>query len=198
MVTEAPRPVRDAGNRVAVWRAPDGRRVAVWPLHHGLLNAFTAFVRRLAPDSRARRFLAPLQDLSDEAVRRLVVVDQRGNVAWIAEEFARPGVIVADARYSVTAAGEAELALAVADDWQKSGLGSYLLGRLLEHAAGRGIGCAWGHVRCDNLAALALASRFLFDVRPDPGEPGLLMVVRALARGLLAGTGFSEPLARGT
>jgi acetyltransferase len=171
---------RDGDAPIASWTANDGRRISVRPLDGASLNRFRAFVRRLSATSRARRFLAPLRELSDETAQRLVPVDPRSSVAWIAEECALPGAIVAEARYAVTAPGEAELALAVADDWQRGGLGTYLLGKLLGYATAQGIERAWGRVRRDNDVALAVARRLLFDISPDPDEPGSLMVARHL------------------
>jgi acetyltransferase len=180
VVTRWHRCGRDSDAPIAQWTAHDGRRISVRPLDGASLNRFRAFVRRLSATSRARRFLAPLRELSDETARRLVPVDPRSSVAWIAEECALPGAIVAEARYAVTAPGEAELALAVADDWQRGGLGTYLLGKLLGHATAQGIECAWGRVRRDNDVALAVARRLSFDIWPDPDEPGSLMVARPL------------------
>jgi acetyltransferase len=121
-----------------------------------------------------------VSELSHETAQRLVPVDRRSSVAWIAEECAGSGTIVAEARYAVTAPGAAELALAVADDWQCRGLGTYLLGKLLGFASAQGIECAWGRVRRDNDVALEVARRQLFDIWPDPDEPGSLVVARAL------------------
>jgi acetyltransferase len=180
VVTQAHARARDADALIARWTAQDGRRISVRPLDGASLNRFRAFVRRLSATSRARRFLAPLRELSDETARRLVPVDPRSSVAWIAEECAHPGAIVAEARYAVTAPGEAELALAVADDWQRGGLGTYLLGKLLGYATAQGIECAWGRVRRDNDVALGVARRLSFDIWPDPDEPGSLMVTRSL------------------
>lgn len=59
----------------------------------------------------------------------------------------RQGTLVADARYTPTAEGEAEFAILVADDYQQAGLGTALLAVLFEHAAADGIkilnGAVW-------------------------------------------------------
>ena len=182
LVVDDRRRTDDVDATIAAWTARDGRRATVRALDAASLGPFAEFIDGLSATSRAHRFLAPLNHLSPAAARRLVFVDQRTSVAWIAEEHATPGAIVAEARYAVTAPVEAELALAVADDWQQSGLGMYLLTRLLEHAGAMGIECAWGQVRRNNDAALALANRLRFSVWPDPSEPGVMMVVRAPLR----------------
>ena len=193
LVVHGRRRVEAVDATIATWTARDGRRIAVRPLDGESLGPFAAFVHGLSATSRAHRFLAPLNLLGPEAARRLVFVDQRTSVAWIAEEHATPAVIIAEVRYALTATGEAELALAVADDWQQSGLGMYLLKALLRHAGARGVERAWGHVRRDNDAALALAKRLEFSVRPDPDEPGLMRVVTALPRTSIAAAATDRP-----
>ena len=181
---------------IAAWTAPDGRGIAVRPLDGTALERFGAFVRGLSVASRARRFLAPVNELGEAAARRLVLVDQRSTVAWIAEECAAPGAIVAEVRYAITAPAEAELALAVADEWQQSGLGSHLLRKLLGHASAAGIRHVWGSVRRDNGVAITLARRLGFDVRPDPDERALLTVARTLVDAVVAGAAPRAPVAR--
>jgi acetyltransferase len=168
-----------ATHPVGVRTLHDGRCIAVRSLDSTALEQFGAFVRGLSATSRALRFLAPIWGLSDDALSRLVLVDQRSNVAWIGEACTAPGMVVAEARYAVTAPAEAELAFAVADDWQRNGFGTNLLRRLLEHASAAGIERVWGYVRRDNSVALAVARRLGFEVRPDPDELLLFIVSRS-------------------
>ncbi len=170
-----------ATHPVGVWTLDDGRCIEVRSLDSSALEQFGAFVQGLSANSRALRFLAPIWGLSDDALSRLVLVDQRNNVAWIGEACTVPGMVVAEARYAVTAPDEAELAFAVADDWQRNGLGTRLLCRLLEHAAAAGIERVWGYVRRDNRAALTVAWRFGFKICPDPDEALLMIVSRTVA-----------------
>jgi RimJ/RimL family protein N-acetyltransferase len=170
-----------SAHRPGVLTLADGRRIAVRSLDRSALIPFGAFVRRLSANSRALRFLASIRSLSDNALRRLVLVDQCSHVAWIGEAREAPGTIIAEARYALTAPAEAELAFAVADDWQCSGVGTDLLCGLLMHAAATGIERVWGYVRRDNNAALTLAKRYGFKVRPAPDEAALLIVSRSLA-----------------
>ena len=198
LVAAARRHASDSDAAIAVWVARDGRQVSVRPLGAAALEPFAAFVRGLSIASSSQRFLAPVRDLSDEAASRLVSVDQSRRVAWIAEEHSAPGVIVAEVRYAITAPGEAEIALAVADDWQRSGLGSFLLHRLLEHASRARITCAWGSVRSDNDAAITVARRFGFDVSPDLDDPALLKVVRSLPLRAVVGSPARTPFSAET
>lgn len=85
---------------------------------------------RLSPESRYRRFLAPLQELTPEMLAYLTEVDYVNHFAWIAfaaQEPGSPGIGVS--RY-VRLADEpevAEAAVTVVDDWHGRGLGTLLL-----------------------------------------------------------------------
>jgi len=162
--------------RATFWTVRDGRRVTIRPLDARALEPFAAFVRRLSATSRAQRFFAAVCELGAEAVHRLVLVDQRQSVAWIAVDALAPHAVVGEVRYAATAPHAAEFAVAVADGWHRQGLGSLLLRRLLAHASAAGIRFAWGHVRCDNAVALAVARRLGLGVAPDPDDRSLLIV----------------------
>jgi GNAT superfamily N-acetyltransferase len=114
-------------------------------------------VSGLSPESRAMRFHAAIRDLPEPMRAALTAADPRRHMAWVAEECARPGAIVAEAHY-VTADDEAEVALSVADPLQRHGLGRALLGRLVRHTEAASVRWLRGHVRADNEPMLRLTS----------------------------------------
>jgi len=74
------------------------------------------------------------------------------------------------------------LSLAVAPEWRRKGLGSYLLSKMLAELKKSGINWVWLEVRPSNLPAQALYTKFGFKeagVRPlyyrDTGEDALVM-----------------------
>lgn len=73
------------------------------------------------------------------------------------------------ARYVVTGAAEAELAVEVVDAWQRHGVGRRLLEELRRAAAERGVGILHGTVVPGNDAILGLLGRTFpgLRVRPD-------------------------------
>jgi acetyltransferase len=154
----------------------DGRSLVVRPVGAHDAEAEQAFVRALSPDSRRRRFHVGLAELPTWLLRAMTEVDQLGHVAVVAEsldEDDRP-TIVADARYVFgERPGEAEFALAVADEWQGLGVGRDLLRRLLRYAARRGIAELYGDVLHGNLPMLGLVRSLGGHFEPSPGDATL-------------------------
>jgi acetyltransferase len=152
---------------VDVFHARNGERVLVRPVHPQDAELARAFVRGLSPQSRYNRFHQALTDLTPEMARWATHVDYERHFALIAEVFhdGRETEIGA-ARYFVADGGEAaELAVAVADDWQRQGIGERLLRGLIQAAARRGVRWLEGEVLKDNAGMLALARRLGFRSR---------------------------------
>jgi RimJ/RimL family protein N-acetyltransferase len=79
---------------------------------------------RLSDESRYRRFFSPKQHLSDPELAYLTELDHRDREAFVAIELGTADC-VGVARYtrSPLASDRAELAVVVADDWQRRGVG---------------------------------------------------------------------------
>ncbi len=96
---------------------------------------------RLSAESRYRRFLAPMAELSPSAVRYLVNVDHRDHEALLAVDPATAQAIgVARFVRSKQRPDVAEAAVTVVDEWQGRGLGTLLLDVLTARARQVGIG----------------------------------------------------------
>ena len=94
---------------------------------------------RLTPASRYRRFLTPLDHLSDQQLEYLTDVDHHDHEAIAALTPAGEGIGVARYVRWPEAPDSAEVAVAVVDDWQGRGLGSALLEELTDRAGEEGI-----------------------------------------------------------
>jgi acetyltransferase len=152
---------------VDIWRARSGARILIRPVHPQDAELVREFVRELSPQSRYNRFHQPLADLTPEMARWATDVDHERHVALIAEVFdgARE-VEIGAARYVRPEGSDAaEVAVAVADAWQRQGIGERLLRGLVQAAARRGVHWLEGEVLKDNAAMLALARRLGFQAR---------------------------------
>jgi GNAT superfamily N-acetyltransferase len=111
---------------------------------------------RLSPQSRYRRFFAPLTRLTGEDLTYLTEVDHRDHEALVATNPA-DRAIIGVARYVRSENPvEAEVAVVVGDPWQKRGIASALLDRLVERARAAGITHFVALVMSDNEDALEL------------------------------------------
>jgi RimJ/RimL family protein N-acetyltransferase len=111
---------------------------------------------RLSPETRYRRFFAPIERLSDRDLRYLTEVDHHDHEA-IAAVNPENGMIVGVARYIRSDdPGEAEVAVVVGDPWQGQGVATALLQELVRRAREEGIDHFVALVMSDNTEALEL------------------------------------------
>ncbi len=116
------------------------------------------FFQRLSPDAIYRRFLSPLARPEQTGLERLLDIDHRDQEAIAAVV---DGEIVGLANYArLPASDAAELALVVADGWQRKGLGVRLLAALADSALASGIRKFALTMQADNRPALSLLRRF--------------------------------------
>jgi RimJ/RimL family protein N-acetyltransferase len=158
---------------------------------------------RLSPETRYRRFFAPLPRLSEQDLRYLTEVDHHDHEALAAVN-PENGAIVGVARYVRSDdPTEAEVAVVVGDPWQGRGVATALLQRLVARAREEGIDHFVALVMSDNTDALELFRHLapgsshtrrsasghteLVMALPDPerfGESTLGRALRAAAGGL--------------
>jgi acetyltransferase len=140
------------------------------------------FVRSLSFETRYRRFMSAVNDLSAHAVDRLTCIDSQREAALIGVA-STDGVshVVGVARYAANTDREScDFAIVVADDWQRRGLGSHLLTLLVDTASSRGLKRMRGEVLAVNAPMAAFAKVHGFSVTTSPDEPTLVRVERLL------------------
>ncbi len=95
---------------------------------------------RLSPESRYRRFLTSLTELSEPMVQYLTTIDHHDHEAIIAlDEATGEGIGVARYVRNRTRPEAAEFAVTVVDDWQGQGVGTLLLEVLSARAREEGV-----------------------------------------------------------
>jgi len=131
---------------------------------------------RLSELSRYSRFLSPTTRLTNSQLAYLTELDHHDHEALVAiEPASRHGLGVARYVRSSDDPREAEFAVAVADDWQRRGLGTALLGALAARAREEGITRFTGLVQAENRSMQALLQT-LGPVEQRPGGGGTIEV----------------------
>ena len=177
--------------------------VLVRPLQPDDKGRLAQAFERLSPETRYRRFFAPLTELGEEDLRYLTEVDHHDHEALTAVN-PENGAIIGVARYVRSdEPTEAEVAVVVGDPWQSRGVATALLQRLVGRAKQEGIDHFVALVLSDNTEALevfrhlapggshvrrsASGNTELVMALPDPeriGESTLGRALRAAAGGL--------------
>lgn len=163
-------------------RLSDGRSVTLRPVLPQDQAMARSFVRHLSPESRYARFFAGIPDLTPRMAAYLTQIDYRRHLALIAETVSdETEVQVGEARYVMAeAAGGAEFAVAVDDQWQGSGVGSKLM-EVLERAARlAGIKHLYGDVLATNRKARDFMARRGFVLASNPADATLLRATLVL------------------
>lgn len=112
---------------------------------------------RLSPETRYRRFLGPIVRPDQPGLERLLDIDHHDREAVTATA---QGEILGVARYMrVPGSHQAEIAVVVADAWQRRGIGGAMVRRLRMLAGRAGIAAFVAVVQMDNRPAIELLRR---------------------------------------
>lgn len=176
-----------------VLQLADRSEVVVRPIGPDDASLLQAFVRRLSPRSRRFRFFVTLAELSAAQLDRFVNVDPARGLALVALSGPQQGTaIVAEARYALAQEdGNAEFAIAVADDFQRRGLGRHLVKRLLTTAWRRGVRRLFGEIKSDNRAMLALAMHLGFGLRGSVEDQSVVIATMVSSTDRIGSTSAS-------
>lgn len=156
------------------WIEPlkDGGHVLIRPLRAEDRERERAFIMRLSPESRHFRFLAQIKEPGEALLDQLMTIDQRQHMAYVAlahvdGELREVGI----SRYAAcTDPGECECAVTIDDQWQHRGLGSLLLGHLIDKARANGFKTLYSIDAAANTAMRELARELGFSTSRDPDD----------------------------
>lgn len=166
----------------------DGSTVLIREVRPSDKAAIVAGFERLSPESRYRRFFSPLKRLTDADLKYLTEVDHHDHEAVIA--FEPGGEPVGVARYvRGERPDEAEVAVAIVDDWQGRGAATILLERLIKRARESGIERFVAVVLEENDDAIELfRSLSTSDPKPRRTAAGQLEIILELPADGVSGT----------
>jgi len=166
-------------------RLRDGRSVLVRPVLPPDAPMHRAFVQSMSPTTRRNRFHAGVADLPDPVLRYLTEVDHVDHLALVGEVDEATGArLVAEARWvrREDEPGTADFAIAIADDFQLSGLGNALLDMLQRSAVARGIDRLCGHVLRNNVRMSGWLEARGWRMGHDLDDPGVVRAELPLAK----------------
>ena len=154
----------------------DGSRVRIRQGHRSDRDLLLRGFGRLSPQSRYRRFLAPMAELNEQTVRYLTAIDHHDHEAMVAlDEETGEGIGVARYVRHSERRDAAELAVTVADDWQGRGVGTLLVEVLSARAREEGIRSFTALMLADNADMMDVLSR-LAPVRVVDREAGTVEI----------------------
>lgn len=152
--------------------------VVVRPIGPGDADLVQAFVGSLSATSRYYRFFQPLKVLSPAMLDRFVRVDHRTHLALVGVTSIRGRQnIVGEARYAVSDDGAtADVAVAIADPWQRHGIATGLIETLERIATTTGVMRLTGECFAINEAFLSFARALGFRTRPGAADRSFVRV----------------------
>ncbi|HJV93348.1 MAG TPA: GNAT family N-acetyltransferase, partial [Azonexus sp.] len=160
----------------------DGTAVFVRPVRPEDAALEQAFVTNMSEESRFFRFMDSIRELPPTLLARFTQIDYSREMALLATiNDDGKERLVGSARYALSPDGEAvEFALAVADDWQKCGLGRRLMAALIDCARQAGYRTMVGDVLSSNAKMLRLMESFGFSILPHPEDRSAKRIVKML------------------
>ena len=154
----------------------DGGRIRIRQGHSSDRELLLRGFERLSPESRYRRFLTAMSELSEEAVRYLTEIDHHDHEAIVAlSEETGEGIGVARYVRDAERLDAAEIAVTVIDDWQGRGIGTLLVEVLSARAREEGIRSFTALMLADNADMMDMLSH-LGPVRIVDQEVGTVAI----------------------
>jgi ribosomal protein S18 acetylase RimI-like enzyme len=149
----------------------DGRRLKIRPIEREDRDGLRGLFMRLTPESRYRRYLSPKPALSERELDYLLDVDHVRHEALAAVDETN-GSFVAAARYVQLPdqPDVVDVAIEVADDLHRQGIGTALAVRTLERARANGFTRVTAMTLHDNRPARALLQLLGFSPRQSRGH----------------------------
>ena len=165
------------------WTLIDGSAATLRPIRASDIELERAFVRNLSPQSKFKRFMGELKELSAEQLYAFTRPDPAHESAYVVIRSTVAGEEqIAVGRYVLNADGRScEFAIVVADAWQGKGVAGRLMRALIRDARARGLERMEGYVLAANTRMLAFVRKLGFRVEFDAGDPAVRVVRLDLA-----------------
>lgn len=168
---------------VSRWELPDGDCITIRPIRPEDAEMEKRFMKAMSDESRYFRFMDSVRELSPTMLVRFTQIDYDREMALVAvsESHEENDTQIGVARYTANPDGEScEFALAIADAWQKRGVGRRLMTALIDVARNKGYRRIIGEVLSGNSKMLGLMSSLGFTLLPHPEDAQIKRVIKPL------------------
>lgn len=173
----------DVPRQTLLTQLRDGAPVLIRPVTSEDKQLLREGFTRLSEESRYRRFMRPVKELSEADLDYLTRIDYTTHMAWVAvdpDSPDHPGLGVARYIQLPHDPKVAEVAITVVDSHQRRGLGTLLLGVITQSAVQHGIEAFVAHVLMQNTPMIKLFQALGGVVAMD--DPGVVAVRMPLPR----------------
>ena len=160
----------------------DGANITIRPIRPEDALIEQSFVRELSPRAKYFRFMQGLNELTQQMLVRFTQLDYNRELALIAVLEGKEGETeLGVARYVINPDGAScEFALVVADKWQNKGIGSHLMGALIDAARLQGIKIMEGEILSNNPNMLTLVGNIGFSLQTHAEDSGIKVASKRL------------------
>jgi acetyltransferase len=169
---------------IAPFRLDDGTELLVRPIRPEDEPLIVEFHEGHSEQTLRMRFFGLVRTLSRASLIRLCHLDYDRELALVAihSENRQPHIAGVSRYYLRPETGEAEFAVVIGDPWQRRGLGTHLMQRLISIARERGVKRLVGQVLAENDAMRRLVTRLGFHIEPTQ-DSSVVVAVLDLASG---------------
>jgi acetyltransferase len=172
------------------WTLLDGSAATLRSIRGSDMELERAFVRNLSPQSKFKRFMGELKELSPEQLFAFTHPDHARESAYVVIRSTVAGEEeIAVARYILAPDNEScEFAITIADAWQGKGVAGRLMRALIRDARTRGLKRMDGFVLGANTRMLDFVRKLGFKIEFDPDDPAVRLARLDLQAGAPAGS----------
>jgi acetyltransferase len=183
-----PKPSTDPYHHLAIHPYPahlvakvqlhDGTDIIIRPIRPEDAEIEQKFIRELSSEAKYFRFMSSLQELTPDMLVRFTQIDYHNEMALIAvKQTGHNEEEIGVARYVTNLDKKScEFALVVSDQWQRKGIGHYLMQKLMEVARDRGLERMQGEVLRNNYKMLELMKNLNFQMQNHPEDVNIKQV----------------------
>ncbi|MEW6268286.1 MAG: bifunctional acetate--CoA ligase family protein/GNAT family N-acetyltransferase [Thermodesulfobacteriota bacterium] len=172
------------------WRSPAGTTFTVRPIHPADEPLVVRFHQQLSEETVYSRYFQHLklsQRTAHERLTRICFIDYDREMALVAEQrdpaTGEPEIAGIGRLSKARGVAEAEFAILIADRWQRHGLGTELLRRLVAVGRAEGIERIWAEMLASNAGMRRTSQRAGFRLRISPDDPTLVLAEMDLRGG---------------